>query len=154
MQTLPSTELKTWVLVPAKKEWDAIYVTTAQMEAISRAWKNNVMAELRNHQGNLVEVLYRTDWRPRPIKVDHNEEKEKGARKWICDYGTRHPMHVGIKTDEKGEKYWSSECDCPSKFKVSCGDFIQWCRLQFKISYPHEVRAYMQEEFLRIRTIS
>lgn len=156
MQTLPSTELKTWVLVPAKKEWDAIYITTLQMEAISKAWKNNVMAELRNKEGHLVEVLYRTDWRPRPIKIDQDEVKNRGGRRWICDYGTRHEMHIGV-TEENGVKQWNATCPCPEKFKCSYADLILWCRRQYPtrgVDHPHQIKAYMQDEFLRLVTLA
>lgn len=151
-----TTDLKTWVLVPVRKEWDAIYVTTAQMEGISRAWKNNVMAELRDPAtGNLKEVLYRTDWRPRPIKVDPNEIKERAGKRWICNYGSRHPMHVGIKTDEAGQKYWTADCECPQKFGYTADQFIDWCDKKYGgVAYPHHVKAHMQDEFLRIQSIA
>lgn len=154
-KNLPSTELKTWVLVPVRNEWEPIYVTTQQMEAISRAWKNNVMAELRDSAtGNLKEVLYRTDWRPRPVKVDYKAEREKAGKRWVCDYGQRHPMSMTIIEDRNGDKQWTADCPCGKELGITADEFLAWCNKKYGVDHSYYIKPHMYDEYMRLKTIT
>ncbi|MEK7138189.1 MAG: hypothetical protein AAB787_01640 [Patescibacteria group bacterium] len=87
--------------------------------------------------------------------MNKKPQEDTANLRWVCDYGTRHLMHEGIYTDNFGDKAWSgAKCSCVKKFGVPHEEFISWCYKYYGIAFPHLVKTHMQEEFLRVNSLT
>jgi hypothetical protein len=100
-----------WMLIPRTEGEKTIYLSQEQAEFISKQWRNNVIAEIHDSSGKLIEVLHRKDWQLKN-KQEEKEDRIFGEKGWICGHGKWQPMSQGMCTDDFGKRGWRADCNC------------------------------------------
>lgn len=137
------------------REREAIYLTASEFKKI-HAWKSRSkeyarqeVYDLTDDKGNYVETVSRNDIRLRRS----SQNTSQGEAKWVCGYGSRHPMSVGACADDQGKSSWTSDCPCKKYYGMSESDFLLYMQTKHGITFAHQITAGMRTDFKRIATL-
>lgn len=154
------TGVKKWILTFKANGPDVRnpeYLTDIKAETVRRFLhdQKSKYLDLTDDNGNLKETIQKREIESLKLIAESERESNKGEKRWVCSYGTRHKMTDGRHTGADGKKEWSEiYCGCREKFGVSYFVLLEWCQKFKGIDHSHEITPSMQEEFLRTQSLS